>query len=63
MLDFLSQNWGSVLVGLLVLAVCGLAVWRLHVGRKRGKCCGVCNECRGCGGSPNSLECNKNKGI
>ncbi len=58
MLDFLSQNWGSILVALIVLGLCGLAVWRLRVQKKKGNC--------GCGGScgycPNAGTChNKNE--
>ena len=58
MLDFLSQNWGSILVALIVLALCGLAVWRLNVGRKRRKSCG--GDCGSCGCCPNSGECHNN---
>lgn len=57
MLDFLSRNWGSILVALIVLALCGLAVWRLHVGRKHGKCCvGNCGSCGCCPGSCSKHE-------
>lgn len=64
MLDFLSQNWGSILVALIVLALCGLAVWRLFVGRKRGKSCGCGGDCGICGGCRNSGERHgKNKKI
>ena len=54
MLDFLSQNWGSILVALIVLILCGLAAWRLHANRKCGKSCGGCGNCGCC---PNSKEC------
>lgn len=53
MLEFLSQNWGSILVALIVLGLCALAVWRLHVQKEKGKCaCG-----RSCGCCPNSGTC------
>ena len=55
MLDFLSHNWGSILVALIVLALCGFAIWRIHVNRKRGKCCG--SDCGNCGCCPNSGKC------
>lgn len=63
MLDFLSQNWGSVLVALIVLGICGLALWRLVVQKRKGGC-GGCGGCSGCGGSGGSCEnrcghCNK----
>ncbi|MGN1340239.1 MAG: FeoB-associated Cys-rich membrane protein [Oscillospiraceae bacterium] len=54
MLEFLSRNWGSILVALIVLAVCGLACWRTYVRRKHGKCCG--GDCGSCGCCPNSCE-------
>lgn len=56
MLEFLSQYWGSILVALILLALCGLAVWRLYAARKTGKCCGGCG---GCGCCPNSGACHK----
>lgn len=59
MLDFLSQNWGSILVAVIVLALCGLAAWRLYVGRKRGKSCGGCGGCGGCGICPSSGSCHR----
>ncbi len=52
MLDFLSRNWGSVLVALIVLGICGLSVWRLVVQKKRGGC-GGCGGCSGCGSCEN----------
>lgn len=55
MLEFLSQNWGSILVALIVLGLCALAVWRLHVQKKKGKCgcggsCGCCSNSGTCHG-------------
>ncbi len=51
MADFLAQNWGSILVLAILAAVCALAVWRLFVQRKKGKCgCGgKCAGCQSCG--------------
>lgn len=49
MLEFLSQNWGSILAALIVLALCGLALWRIVVQRKKGGCGGDCGGCPGHG--------------
>ena len=52
MLEFLQNNWGSLLVGAIVLAVAVLIVVKLVRDRKAGRfsCGGNCGSCGGnCG--------------
>ena len=44
MLTWLSQNWGSLLVGAIVLAIVAVIVWRIVRNRRAGKtvCGGDC---------------------
>ena len=44
MLAWLSQNWGSLLVGAIVLAITAVIVWRIVRNRRAGKtvCGGDC---------------------
>lgn len=50
MLAWLSQNWGSLLVGAIVLAIVAVIVWRIVRNRRAGKtvCGGDCAHCAGC---------------
>lgn len=52
MLEFLQNNWGSLLVGAVVLAVVVLIVIKLVRDRKAGKftCGGNCGSCGACSG-------------
>ncbi len=56
MLDFLSQNIGTIAVLLVVLAVVALIIFRLVKNKKKGKSSCGCN-CRCC---PNSALCHSN---
>lgn len=52
MLEFLQNNWGSLLVGAIILAVVVLIVIKLVRNRKAGKFtyggnCGSCGACKG----------------
>lgn len=50
MLAWLSQNWGSLLVGAIVLTIVAVIVWRIVRNRRAGKtvCGGDCAHCAGC---------------
>lgn len=52
MLEFLQNNWGSLLVGAIILAVVVLIVIKLVRDRKAGKftCGGNCGSCGACKG-------------
>ena len=52
MLEFLQNNWGSLLVGAIILAVVVLIVIKLVRDRKAGKftCGGNCRSCGACKG-------------
>lgn len=52
MLEFLQNNWGSLLVGAIILAVVVLIVIKLVCDRKAGKftCGGNCGSCGACKG-------------
>lgn len=52
MLEFLQQNWGSLLVGAIVLAVVVLIVIKLVRDKKAGRytCGGNCGSCGACNG-------------
>lgn len=52
MLEFLQQNWGSLLVGAIVLAVVVLIVIKLVRDKKAGRytCGGNCGSCGACSG-------------
>ena len=56
MLDFLSQNIGTIAVLLGVLAVVALIIFRLVKNKKKGKSSCGCN----CGCCPNSALCHSN---
>lgn len=47
MLDFFSNNWGTLLVGIIVLAVVSLVIVKLIRDKKKGKkACGCdCTHC------------------
>ena len=52
MLEFLQNNWGSLVVGAVVLAVVVLIIVKLVKDRKAGKftCGGNCGSCGACKG-------------
>ena len=52
MLEFLQNNWGSLMVGTIILAVVVLIVIKLVRDRKSGKftCGGNCGSCGACKG-------------
>ena len=52
MLEFLQNNWGSLMVGAIILAVVVLIVIKLVRDRKAGKftCGGNCGSCGACKG-------------
>lgn len=58
MLDFLAENWGSLLVGAAVLAVVLAVLWKMVRDKKQGKSsCGCgCGGCSGCGGTCHGPE-------
>lgn len=52
MLEWIASNAASLIVGLVVLAVLGLALWKLLRDKKRGKGnCSCGGGCPGCSGS------------
>lgn len=52
MLEFLQNNWGSLLVGAIVLSVVVLIIVKLVRDKKAGKytCGGNCGSCGACSG-------------
>lgn len=50
MLDFLAENWGSIIVGALIVAAVAAVVVKLIKDKRSGKnlCCGDCSRCKGC---------------
>ncbi|MEA4893692.1 MAG: FeoB-associated Cys-rich membrane protein [Oscillospiraceae bacterium] len=51
MLDFISQNLGSIIIGLAVLGVITLIIVKMVKERKSGKSVGCgcgCESCHGC---------------
>ena len=50
MLEFFSENWGSLAVGALLTAAVAAVVVKLIKDKKSGKssCCGDCSKCSGC---------------
>ena len=52
MFEWIASNSASLIVGLVVLAVLGLALWKLLRDKKRGKgSCSCGGGCPGCSGS------------
>ncbi len=53
MLDFLLENWGTLLVGLLILAAVSGVIIKMVRDKRQGKasCSCGCGGCSGCGGS------------
>ena len=52
MFEWIASNAASLIVGLVVLAVLGLALWKLLRDKKRGKgSCSCGGGCPGCSGS------------
>ncbi len=57
MIYFFAQNWGTIIVLLLVVAVCIFAAVRMYADKKQGK-----SSCGGaCGGCPNAGLCHAKK--
>lgn len=50
MLDFLAQNYGSIIAGAVVAAILVLAAVKMVKDKRAGKggCGGNCSECHGC---------------
>ena len=50
MLEWLSQYWGSLLIGAIVIGIVAVIVWRIVRNRRAGKtvCGGDCANCPGC---------------
>lgn len=50
MLDFLAQNYGSIIVGTALIAILALAAVKMVRDKRSGKggCGGNCAECHGC---------------
>ena len=64
MTGFIQENWGSLLVGAILLAVVALIVVKLVRDRKSGRhsCggdCGSCGACRECSGSRTNRQDSK----
>lgn len=61
MLDFLVQNWGTLLVGAAVLAVVLAVLFKMVWDKKQGKssCSCGCGGCSGCGGACHGTELKK----
>lgn len=55
MLSFFAENWGTLLIGALVLLAVILIVVRLHGNRKKGKSSCGC----GCDNCPSAGMCHK----
>ena len=50
MLEWLSQYWGSLLIGAIVVGIVAVIVWRIVRNRRAGKtvCGSDCANCPGC---------------
>lgn len=55
MMRFFSENWGSLLVGIAVLAVVALVLIKMHRDRKKGENSCGCD----CGNCPSAGMCHK----
>lgn len=51
MLNFLAENWGTLLIGAIVLAIVLLILFSMQRNRKKGtnSCGGGCENCPSCG--------------
>ena len=49
---WIQENLSSLLVGLGVTLVLGLALGRMHKDRKKGGCASGCSACQGCARMP-----------
>lgn len=60
MLDFLAQNYGSIIAGAAVIAILTLAAVKLIRDKRAGKgCCGGnCAECHCCASAPSQKDPN-----
>lgn len=58
MLDFLAQNYGSIIAGAAVIALLTLAAVKLIRDKRAGKggCGGNCAECHGCAHSSRGAD-------
>ena len=63
MLDFLAQNYGSIIVAAALIAILALAAVKLLRDKRTGKggCGGNCAECHGCAHSIKKTSCKRNK--
>ena len=55
MIAWLSQNWGTLLVAAVVVAILGVVVWRMVANKRAGKSSCGC----GCGGCAMKDQCHK----
>lgn len=53
MINFITNNWGTILVGLIVLAIVGAIVGNMIKRTKAGKPAGCDCGCSGCGSASN----------
>ena len=54
MLAFIGNNLPTILVGAVILALIGLALWSMRRSKKKGS--GCCGSCAGC---PHAGNCKK----
>lgn len=52
-MGWIAANIGTIIVGLMLLAVVGLVIRKMHRDKKNGNCSGGCSGCSGCSGSCN----------
>lgn len=61
MIDFLAENWGTLLVGAAVLAAIVSAAARLIKDKRSGKACSGCPGCGKGGCTASSAACRHKK--
>lgn len=57
MLEFLSKNWGSITVLILVIGAAVFAIMKMYSNKKQGKTSCGC----GCSSCPSASVCHKEK--
>lgn len=57
MLSFLTANWGTIIIGIIVLIVVMAVVFKMRKSKKKGETSCGC----GCTDCPSSQACNKGK--
>ena len=57
MLEFLSKNWGSITVLILVIGAAVFAIMKMYSNKKQGKTSCGC----GCSSCPSASRCHKEK--